>query len=227
MKKIILSIIILLLSNFAANSHVNHYDKLNYLEYELFRNDKSIGYHKYDFIRKNDTLTIKSEVNFKITKLGVDLYKYFAASEEIYKDNKFFKFSSKTNQNKKERYVNISVDAVDGDLIIDGSSYKGKASKDSIVGTWWNHEIIKSKAQISAISGRIIEQTVTFVGKEKVTIGDKTFNTLRFNFKSSDQTLPDSKKLNTDIWYDEKTNLWVKAAFDKTGYWEYRVKSYK
>ena len=132
-----------------------------------------------------------------------------------------------TKQNKKERYVNITIDTAEGDLIIDGSSYKGKASKDFIVGTWWNHEIIKSKAQISAISGRIIEQTVTFVGKEKVTIGDKTFNTLRFNFKSSDQTLPDNKKLNTDIWYDEKTKLWVKAAFDKTGYWEYRIKTYK
>ena len=227
MKKIFFSLIIIFSINSQAISHVEHYAEFNYLEYELFRNNQSIGYHKYDFVRENDTLSIKSEVNFKITKLGVDLYKYFAASEEIYKDNKFFKFSSKTKQNKKEKYVNISVDNIEGNLIIDGSSYKGKASKDAIVGTWWNHEIIKSKAQISAISGRIIEQTVTFIGKEKVTIGDKTFNTLRFNFKSSDQTLPDSKKLNTDIWYDEKTNLWVKAAFDKTGYWEYRIKIYK
>ena len=226
MKKILISLIIIFSINSQAISHVEHYAEFNYLEYELFRNNKSIGYHKYDFVRENDTLSIKSEVKFTITKLGVDLYKYFAASEEIYKNNKFFKFSSKTKQNKKEKYVNISVDNIEDNLIIDGSSYKGKASKDAIVGTWWNHEIIKSKAQISAISGRIIEQTVTFIGKEKVTIGDKTFNTLRFNFKSSDQTLPDSKKLNTDIWYEEDTYLWVKAAFDKTGYWEYRIKKY-
>ena len=153
MKKIILSIIILFSFNPNATSHVEHYEQFKYLEYELFRNNKSIGYHKYDFIRENNTLLVKSEVSFKITKLGVDLYKYFASSEEVYKNNQFFKFSSKTKQNKKERYVNISVDAVEGDLVIDGSSYKGKASKDSIVGTWWNHEIIKSKAQISAISG--------------------------------------------------------------------------
>ena len=227
MKKIVLLIIILFSFNFKAISHVEHYAKFNYLEYELFRNNNSIGYHKYDFVRENDTLSIKSEVKFTITKLGVDLYKYFASSEEIYTNNKFLKFSSKTKQNKKEKYVNISIDTIDGDLIIDGSSYKGKASKESIVGTWWNHEIVKAKAQISAISGRVIEQSVTFIGKEKVTIGDKTFNTLRFNFKSSDETLPDSKKLNTDIWYDEKTFLWVKAAFDKTGYWEYRIKIYK
>ena len=227
MKKIILSIIILISLNFNAVGHVEHYAEFDYLEYELFRNNKLIGYHKYNFIRKNDTLLIQSEVDFKITKLGVDLYKYFAKSDEIYKNNKFFKFESKTNINKKLRYVNISVDNKVGYLIIDGSSYKGTAEIDFIVGTWWNHEIVKSKAQISAISGRIIDQVVTFVGKEEILIGDKTFNALRYNFKSSDETLPDSKKLNTDIWYDEKTKLWVKAAFDKTGYWEYRIKTYK
>jgi hypothetical protein len=224
MKKIILSIIILSLFSFKANSHVGHYENSEYLEYELFRNNKLIGYHKYDFLRENNILSVKSEVNFKIAKLGVDLYKYYAESDEVYKNNKFFQFSSKTNQNKKEKYVNISVNSNTNELIIDGSSYKGNASIDSIVGTWWNHEIVKAKQQISAISGRIIEQRVTFVGKEQINIGDKTYNALHFNFKSSDETLPDSKKLNTDIWYDENTLLWLKAAFDKTGYWEYRLK---
>ena len=227
MKKILISLIVIFSINSQAIGHVEHYSRINFLEYELFRNDNLIGYHKYDFIRKNDILSVKSEVSFKISKLGIDLYKYFAASEEVYKDNKFFKFSSKTKQNKKDKYVNISIDNTEDNLIIDGSSYKGRGKKDYIVGTWWNHEITQAKAQISAISGRIIEQTVTFIGKEQITIGDKTFDTLHFNFKSSDKTLPDNKKLNTDIWYDEKTKLWVKAAFDKTGYWEYRIKTYK
>ena len=229
MKKAFLSIIILLsfAINPAVNSHVDHYVKLNYLEYELFRNNKSIGYHKYNFIREGDNLSIISEVNFKITKLGVDLYKYFAKSEESYKKGIFKNYSSKTKQNKKDRYVNIKADPANQNLIIDGSSYKGKASNEFIVGTWWNHEIIKAKAQISGISGRIIEQTVTFIGKEDVIVGDKTYKTLHFNFKSSDKTLPDEKKLNTDIWYEENSYLWVKAAFDKSGYWEYRIKDVK
>ena len=229
MKKTILSIIILLslAINSNVNSHVAHYANFNYLEYELFRNNKLIGYHKYDFKREGNNLSIISEVKFKITKMGVDLYKYFAKSEENYEKEKFKSYSSKTKQNKKDRYVNINVDPVDENLIINGSSYKGKASNKFIVGTWWNHEIVKAKAQISGISGRIIDQTVTFIGKEDIIIGDKTFKTLHFNFKSSDETLPDSKKLNTDIWYEEKTYLWVKAAFDKTGYWEYRIKEVK
>ena len=168
MKKLILSIAIFFLINTQSFSHVEHYAKYNYLEYELFRNNKSIGYHKYDFKRDGDNLSIISEVSFKITKLGVDLYKYFAKSEENYEKGIFKSYSSKTKQNKKDRYVNIKLDTSNNHLNIDGSSYKGKANKEFIVGTWWNHEIVKAKAQISGISGRIIEQTVTFVGKEEM-----------------------------------------------------------
>ena len=227
MKKFILSIAIFFLFFTQSFSHVDHYAKYNYLEYELFRNNASIGYHKFDFKRDGSSLSIDSEVSFKISKLGVDLYKYFAESKENYEKGVFKSYFSKTKQNKKDRYVNIKFQPEKDNLIIDGSSYKGEASKDYIVGTWWNHEIIKAKAQISGISGRIIEQTVTFLGKEEVKIGDKTYKTLHFNFKSSDETLSDSKKLNTDIWYEEETYLWVKASFDKTGYWEYRLKNAK
>ena len=170
MKKITLSIIILLLINVKASSHVEHYANFNYLEYELYRNNNSIGYHKYEFKREGENLSILSEVSFKITKLGVDLYKYFAKSEEVYEKGIFKSYSSKTRQNKKDRYVNIINNIQDKSLEIDGSSYKGKADKEYIVGTWWNHEIVKAKAQISGISGRIIDQTVTFIGKEKIKI---------------------------------------------------------
>ena len=227
MKKYLLSIAIIFFLSIEIKAHVDHYSKYNYLEYELFRNNKLIGYHKYNFKRDEDNLTIDNEVNFKITKFGVDLYKYYAKGVESYKNGIFSGFNSETNQNKKEKYVNITVDPKDNNLIIDGSSFKGKVDKDLIIGTWWNHEIVQKKAQISAVSGRIIEQKVEFKGKEEVKIGDKVYKTLRFNFSSSDPSLSKDKKLNTDIWYEEETYLWIKAAFDKTGYWEYRLKKVK
>ena len=113
MKKFILSIAIFFLFLVQSFGHVQHYKDYNYLEYELFRNNKSIGYHKYEFNRDGDNLSIKSEVNFKIIKLGVELYKYFAKSEENYVKGVFKSYYSKTKQNKKDRYVNIDVDPSD------------------------------------------------------------------------------------------------------------------
>jgi len=225
MKKNILSIVILFTLTTQAFTHVEHYKDFNLLKFELFRNNKLIGYHNYKFEKKNDILDITSIVEFKITKLGVDLYKYDAVSKEKYKGNQLINFSSNTNQNKKIKNTEITFDEKQKKLIISGSENQLSSPKEYPVGTWWNHEIVQAKAQISAISGRIIEQKVTFLGKEKLTLYGKTYDALHFNFSSSDKTLNENKRLNTDIWYDEKTKLWLKAAFNKTGYWEYRLKA--
>jgi len=227
MKKIFVSIIIFISSFTSSLGHNDHSNQFDFIEYELFRNNKLIGFHKYNFERKDEILTVNSEVEFKITKLGIDLYTYKAKSIENYKNDILFKFSSKTKQNKKKKYVNVTLDNVLKELTVDGSSYKGKTSMQNIVGTWWNHEIVKAKAQISAISGRVIEQNVKFIGKQVITLNGKEYNALHFNFSSSDKKLPKEKRLNTDIWYDEKSFLWLKASFDKKGYWEYKLKNYK
>ena len=149
------------------------------------------------------------------------MYKYHVKGTEIYKDGELVKFNSKTNQNGKEKYVNLKLE--NNEYLIDGSSYKGKVPTDYLIGTWWNHGIVEAKAQISAVSGRIIKQKVTFLGKETITLGDKSYDTLHFNFSSTDSKLTKDKKLNTDVWYDEKTLNWVKAAFKKKGKWEYKL----
>ena len=224
MKKITVAIILYFFLSVNSFGHLEHYSGVKYLEYDLYRNNDLIGSHKYDFIKNGDILTVKSIVNFKITKLGIDLYKYFAESTESYEKGTFKSFNSTTIQNKKKKYVKISLNSEKNKLEIDGSSYKGDAKLEYMVGTWWNHEIVKANAQISAISGRIIEQKINFLGKKKIEINGKTYEALHFKFLSSDETLPENKKLNTDIWYDAKTLIWLKAQFIKQGNWEYRLK---
>ena len=223
-KKLFLFNLILTISLFfnAAFAHVKHYQELSRLEFDLYRNNKLIGQHIYTFERNGKNLKVISEINFEIRKLGVTLYKYYAEGEENYENGSFKSFSSTTIQNKKNKFCKFY--KKDDEFFIEGFSYTGKAPNDTIIGTWWNHSIVKSNSQISAVSGRIIEQNVRFLGKEKITLYDKEYNALKFNFSSSDLTLPKNKQLNTNIWYDESTFIWLKASFDKKGYWEYRLK---
>ena len=224
MKKNILSIVLFLVLTTETFSHVEDYKEINALEYELFRNNKLIGHHDYNFEKKDSFLIVKSDIKFKITKLGVDLYNYNGKTKETYENNQLIKFISNTDQNKKIKNTEINFDKEINKLIISGSENQLTSPSTYPVGTWWNHEIVQSKAQISGISGRVIEQKVTFLGKEKINLYGKDYEALRFNFLSSNEDLPEKKKLNTDIWYDEKTNMWLKASFNKTGIWEYRLK---
>ena len=217
----IIVLLILISFPFSTKAHVQHYEDLNRIEFDIYRNQNHIGKHVFSFKKLNGELAVESEINFQIKKFGVVLYKYHVKGTEIYKDGKLVKFNSKTNQNGKVKYVNMKLD--NEEYNIDGSSYQGKAPIDFMIGTWWNHSIVKASAQISAVSGRIIRQKVTFLGKETIKIHDKIYNTLHFNFSSTDKKLAKDKKLNTDVWYDEKTLNWVKASFNKKGKWEYKL----
>ena len=219
----IIVLLILISFSFSTKAHVQHYEDLNRIEFDIYRNQNHIGKHVFSFKKLNGELAVESEINFQIKKFGVVLYKYHVKGTEIYKDGKLVKFSSKTNQNGKVKYVNMQLD--NEEYNIDGSSYQGKAPIDFMIGTWWNHGIVKASAQISAVSGRIIKQKVTFLGKETIKIHDKIYNTLHFNFSSTDKKLAKDKKLNTDVWYDEKTFNWIKASFKKKGKWEYKLVS--
>jgi len=204
-----------------SKADVLHYKNLNRIDFDIYRNNKNIGKHIFTFNRTNEITIINSEINFEIKKLGVVIYKYYAKGTETYKDGQLIKFNSRTKQNKKDKYVNLSLDV--DEYLIDGSSFKGKVSTDAILGTWWNHSITNVKSQISAVSGRIIKQKVAFLGKEVIEVQGKKVNTLHFNFFSSDPNLKKDKKLNTDVWYEEESLNWVKASFDKKGKWEYKL----
>ena len=208
---------------FSLNAHVQHYEDLKRIEFDIYRNNKLIGTHIFSFEKLDGQLAVKSEINFKIKKLGIVFYTYHVKGTEIYEDGKLIKFNSTTNQNGKEKYVNMILE--NEEYTIDGSSYQGKAPEDYLLGTWWNHSIVKAEAQISAVSGRIIKQEVTFLGKENIKLNEKSYNALHFNFVSTDKKLAKGKKLNTDVWYDEETLNWVKASFQKKGKWEYKLVS--
>ena len=63
--KIILFIILINFS-FSANAHVQHYDNLNRIEFDIYRNGKNIGKHIFTFKRSDDELSVISEIKFQI-----------------------------------------------------------------------------------------------------------------------------------------------------------------
>ena len=136
-------------------------------------------------------------------------------------------FKSNTFQNDKKKYVNLNYDQSKNKFIIDGSSFKGEANTNSIIGNWWNHKILKADQQISPLSGSIKEQVVTFIGKENIKLYEKNYSVDHYKLKSKNENLPNNKKLDFDIWLDSKNNLILKVAYTRMGEWEYRLKSFE
>ncbi len=226
MRKYIYTLIIFLFAS-KAFSHTSHYQGLKKIEMDVVRNGEVIGYSNYFFESTEKKMTVKNYTKFKVELLGITVFSILSESIEKYENDKLVFFKSNTFQNDKEKYVNLNYNESSKKFIIDGSSYKGEASLNCIIGNWWNHKIFKASKQISPLSGSIKEQVVTFIGKEKININNKEYLTEHFKLKSKDESLPDDKKLNFDIWYNPENNLIIKVSYSKMGNWEYRLKGFE
>ena len=225
MKKFFILIIVLFSSNVLA--HMEHYNKYNKIEMDIFRNGELIGYNYYFFTRKGNETMVTNQINFSVKLLGATIFQVEGYGEEKYLKDQLISYNSKTFQNDKEKFVNVVFDKDKNEFNIKGSSYSGQASSDNIIGNWWSHKILQTNSQISPISGSIKEQVVTFIGKEKIEQNGQTYEVDRFKLQSKDMSLPKDKRLDFDIWFDKKSSMIIKVSYSRIGNWEYRLKNFQ
>ena len=227
MKKIFINIIFFLFLSSNLNAHISHYKDFKKIEMEIFRNNELIGYNYYFFTKKNNEIQVTNQIKITVKLLGTIIFDVEGYGEEKYIDDKLISFNSKTKQNKKQKFVNLSLNEEKNRFIIKGSSFSGEANIKNVVGNWWNHKILQAESQISPVSGSIKKQVVTFVTKEKIELYGKSYEAERFTLKSKNLDLPDDKKLNFDIWLEKNTGLILKVKYSRMGDWEYRLKSFE
>lgn len=224
MKKF-LFFLIFLLTSLNSNAHIAHYSNYNKIEMEILREGEVIGYNYYFFKKNGNETLVTNQIKFTVKLFGATIFEIEGYGEEKYIDGKLISFNSKTLQNDKEKFVKLELNQKTNKFDILGSSYNGEANSDNIVGNWWSHNILTTNSQISPISGSVKEQVVTFIGKEKINLYGKTYDTEHFKLNSKDMSLPKDKRLDFEIWYDKKNNIIRKVTYSRMGNWEYRVKN--
>ena len=224
MKKF-LFFLIFLLTSLNSNAHIAHYSNYNKIEMEILREGEVIGYNYYFFKKNGNETLVTNQIKFTVKLFGATIFEIEGYGEEKYIDGKLISFNSKTLQNDKEKFVKLELNQKTNKFDILGSSYNGEANSDNIVGNWWSHNILTTNSQISPISGSVKEQVVIFIGKEKINLYGKTYDTEHFKLNSKDMSLPKDKRLDFQIWYDKKNNIIRKVTYSRMGNWEYRVKN--
>ena len=212
---------------FKTLAHTDHYKNINKIEMEIFKDGKLIGFCNYVFLHKDKFLEVQNTTKFEVKLFGVKVFSISSDAIEKYKNNQLIYFKSKTMQNNKKKFAEIKYEKNKNGFLINGSSYKGFASLNNVIGNWWNHKILESESQISPLSGSIKEQTVRLLKKETIKLYDKNHEVLHFKLKSKNENLPKEKKLNFDIWMDPQKGLIVKIAYERMGKWEYRLKKFE
>lgn len=178
-------------------------------EFEIFRNNKKIGFHKLSFQNIGDKIIVNTQIEM-IVKLGIlPIFSYFHKGKEIWINNEFIEAKTSTKKNNRE----FDFFAIRKDSKIEIRS-RGKTflvPGDSLITSYWQQNWFKKKTLIDSQHGKKRLINVEKKNIERIKTSNGYISAQRYKVKGT-QDKPNGKKIDYDIWYD-KEKRWVKIKF--------------
>ena len=178
-------------------------------EFEIYRNNKKIGFHKLSFKNIEDKIVVNTQIEM-IVKLGIiPVFTYFYKGEELWVDNNFIRAKTITKKNNK----NFKFESERKNKKMEIKS-RGKVffeDSDSLITSYWNQNWMKKKVLIDSQHGKKRLINVEKKNYEKIKTVNGDVFAQRFKVTGT-QDKPNGKKIDYDIWYDEE-GRWVKIIF--------------
>jgi hypothetical protein len=204
-----------------ANTHVQHYKNLQRIEFDIYRNNDLVGFHKVNVKRKADNLReVTTDILIEVKILGIKVHTYKSYGVETYKNDELIEFKSKTQDGSDNDYCNIKKIS-DGKYSFDGMTenkkYIYELTENFYPALWWNHDSLLNNNYVLGQGCRNLKTQITFLKKETKKINEKNEVVNFYNIKGDN--------LDINIGYTEKDLKWVDMKFTLKGDWEYKLKN--
>jgi hypothetical protein len=204
-----------------ADSHVQHYKNLQRVEFDIYRNNELVGYHKLNIEKKGyNTKEIITDILIEVKILGIKVHTYKSYGVETYQGEELIEFKSKTQDGSDNDYCNIKKIS-DGKYSFDGMTENKKNVYELIdkfyLALWWNHESLLNNNYVLGQGCRNLKTQIIFLKKETKKINEKNELVNFYNIKGDN--------LDIIIGYTEKDLKWVDMKFTLKGDWEYELKN--
>ncbi len=209
MKTILINFFVLVCFYFCISSNSFGFSYKETHEFEIYRNAKKIGFHKLFFKKEDNQIIVNSQIRMTVKFGFLTIFKYMHDGEEIWYENNFIKANTTTQKNN--RNFKFSANRKDSKIVINSRGKEFFVNEDSLITSYWNQKWLNKKILIDSQHGK--KRFIKVQKKEIENITTAYGNILAQRYKvTGKQDKPNGKKIDYDIWYDEKKR-WVKIKF--------------
>ncbi|CAI8343613.1 MAG: Uncharacterised protein [Rhodobiaceae bacterium UBA7378] len=180
------------------------------LAYEVYRDNKPIGFHHMQFARANNEVQVDIHIELDISFGFIPVFSYTHENREVWKDGVLQSLTSKTDNNGKPVFVSLA---------LEGDRYEGAATEldDALIlpimsTSYFDPNFVRSTRLISSQDGRLLNVEVAYLGTENVPDISGTVEAHRFRLTGD---------FKIDIWYTEN-GRWVRTEFERGSVLSYR-----
>ncbi|MDJ0950972.1 MAG: DUF6134 family protein [Alphaproteobacteria bacterium] len=175
------------------------------LEFVMMRDGDPIGNHSVSFRRVDQETQVDVVIDIEVSLAFVTLFRYQHRNREVWQDGRLIALESWTDDDGEE--YRVSARAVDGGLMVEGSSGRFMAPADIIPTSYWHPETVAQDRLLDTQSGRILEVAVKPEGSETIEMDGVQVPAERYSL---------SGDLTMTLWYGPGKQ-WVKTTFEARG----------
>lgn len=165
--------------------------------YDIVRDGAVVGRHRVSFVQDGDSIQVTTDVKIDISLLFVPVYSLRHHAVEIWQDGAMVAFNSTTDDNGRDRVIDIVPENGDWRVEHDGSLDIRPGA--ALIGSLWHPDTANSTMLIDPIKGKLREVTVTDRGMEEITVPLGTVEARHISIAGD---------VEQEVWYGPDGHVW-------------------
>ncbi|MCO6414440.1 MAG: hypothetical protein J5I92_17025 [Thiogranum sp.] len=159
--------------------------------FEVFLDDKPIGFHSFRLDHEGDARRLRSDARFRVSLLGLTLYDYAHRSEELWQDDCLLRIDASTDDNGRDLFVRGKHDGEQ--LQIENNS--GTTGLDGCVMTfaYWNPAILTQQRLLNVQTGEYQAVSVQRLGATPVGLQNDPAPAFHYRISTGENDI--------ELWY--------------------------
>ena len=178
----------------------------NEWRFEVFLDDKPIGFHNFRLNTSGDSRELRGEARFRVKLLGFTVYDYSHQNLERWQQDCLQQIEASTDDNGKDLFVRGTSDG-EGMLL---ESNSGNRSVPGCVMSfaYWNPVILAQQQLLNAQTGEYLDVEVQSLGEKTLQLQDRDVPALHYRLVTNENDI--------DLWYSTDRD-WLALSSTTSG----------
>lgn len=159
--------------------------------FEVFLDDKPIGFHNFQLSTSGDTRELRGEAQFRVKLLGFTVYDYSHHNLERWRDNCLQQIEASTDDNGKDLFVRGNSDGEQ--LLLEVNSGNRSVPGCVMSFAYWNPDILAQQQLLNAQTGEYLDVEVQSLGEKTLDLQGREVPALHYRLSTVEDDI--------DLWY--------------------------
>jgi hypothetical protein len=175
--------------------------------FEVFLDDKPIGFHHFQLSTDGDTRELRGEARFRVKLLGFTVYDYSHQNQERWQNDCLQQIEASTDNDGKDLFVRGSSSGNQMRLEYNG----GNSSLSGCVMTfaYWNPVILAQQQLLNAQTGEYLDINVQQLGEKTLQLQGRDIPALHYRLSTDENEI--------ELWYSTERDWLALSTITEGG----------